>query len=124
MTGPAPRAARGAGRASPRVRSGNDDFFALSADLVDSAYWPATGARTSWGDAPLHECAHRQRPKAGGGTQWRAWATSHHLAVVPPTSPTSDTLEVHRRWEGAPMGHEELSKKKIEKRRVRGLDGQ
>ncbi|MFJ8670660.1 beta family protein [Streptomyces sp. NPDC093589] len=66
----------------PRVRSGNDDFFVLSADLVDSPYWPATGARTSWGDARLHECAHRQRPKAGGGTQWRAWATSHHLAVV------------------------------------------
>ncbi|MFB7587379.1 beta family protein [Streptomyces sp. NPDC056169] len=66
----------------PRVRSGNDDFFVLSADLVDSPHWPATGARTSWGDARLKECAHRQRPKAGGGTEWRAWATSHHLAVV------------------------------------------
>ncbi|MET9320761.1 hypothetical protein ABZX75_11325 [Streptomyces sp. NPDC003038] len=66
----------------PRVRSGNDDFFTLSADLVASAYWPATGARTSWGDARLNECAMRQRSKAGGGTEWRAWATSHHLAVV------------------------------------------
>lgn len=66
----------------PRVRSGNDDFFVLSADLVDSPHWPATGARTSWGDARLKECANRQRSKAGGGTQWRAWATSHHLAVV------------------------------------------
>ncbi len=66
----------------PRVRSGNDDFFTLSADLVASPYWPATGARTSWGDARLNECAMRQRPKAGGGTEWRAWATSHHLAVV------------------------------------------
>ncbi|MEU5985058.1 beta family protein [Streptomyces sp. NPDC047434] len=66
----------------PRVRSGNDDFFVLSADLVNSPHWPATGARTSWGDARLKECANRQRPKAGGGTEWRAWATSHHLAVV------------------------------------------
>ncbi|MCX5273744.1 beta family protein [Streptomyces virginiae] len=66
----------------PRVRAGNDDFFTLSADLVDSSYWPVTGARTSWGDARLKECAERQRPKAGGGTEWRAWATSHHLAVV------------------------------------------
>ncbi|MFI9581926.1 beta family protein [Streptomyces sp. NPDC052236] len=66
----------------PRVRSGNDDFFTLSRDLVSSPHWPATGPRTSWGDARLHECANRQRLKAGGGTQWRAWATSHHLAVV------------------------------------------
>ncbi|MCM9081843.1 beta family protein [Streptomyces spororaveus] len=66
----------------PRVRSGNDDFFTLSADLVASPYWPTTGARTSWGDARLSECAMRQRSKAGGGTEWRAWATSHHLAVV------------------------------------------
>ncbi|MEW2471766.1 hypothetical protein AB0919_43405 [Streptomyces sp. NPDC046994] len=66
----------------PRLRSGNDDFFTLSQDLVNSPYWPATGAATSWGDARLHECAQRQRQKAGGGTEWRAWATSHHLAVV------------------------------------------
>ncbi|MFG2619475.1 beta family protein [Streptomyces sp. NPDC048507] len=66
----------------PRVRSGNDDFFALSADLVGSAHWPAAGARTSWGDARLEECATRQRARAGGGTQWRAWGTSHHLAVA------------------------------------------
>ncbi|MFF4246950.1 beta family protein [Streptomyces sp. NPDC001822] len=66
----------------PRVSPGNDDFFTLSRDLVSSPHWPATGPRTSWGDARLHECAHRQRAKAGGGTQWRAWATSHHLAMV------------------------------------------
>lgn len=66
----------------PRVRPGNDDFFTLSRDLVSSPHWPATGPRTCWGDARLHECANRQRLKAGGGTQWRAWATSHHVAVV------------------------------------------
>lgn len=66
----------------PRVRPGNDDFFTLSQDLVNSPHWPVTGAATSWGDARLQECAQRKRPKAGGGTEWRAWATSHHLAVV------------------------------------------
>ncbi|MBW5420974.1 hypothetical protein GKQ77_05225 [Streptomyces sp. BG9H] len=66
----------------PRVRQGNDDFFCLSEDLVNSPYWPVTGAATSWGDARLEDCAQRKRQKAGGGTEWRAWATSHHLAVV------------------------------------------
>ncbi|MFF8568996.1 hypothetical protein ACF06N_29065 [Streptomyces albidoflavus] len=66
----------------PKVKAGNDDFFDLSADLVSSPYWPATGAATSWGDERLEECAVRRRDKAGGATQWRAWATSHHLAVV------------------------------------------
>ncbi|MBZ4017089.1 beta family protein [Streptomyces purpurogeneiscleroticus] len=65
-----------------KVRPGNDDFFVLSSDLVDSPYWPSTGADTSWGDARVLECAQRKRPKAGGGTEWRAWATSHHMAVV------------------------------------------
>ncbi|MEU6114635.1 beta family protein [Streptomyces sp. NPDC047117] len=65
-----------------KVRPGNDDFFVLSRDLVESPYWPSTGGATSWGDARVLECAQRQRAKAGGGTEWRAWATSHHLAVV------------------------------------------
>nr|WP_323754905.1 hypothetical protein [Streptomyces albidoflavus] len=34
------------------------------------------------GDERLEDCAVRRRDKAGGATQWRAWATSHHLAVV------------------------------------------
>ncbi|MFC7264139.1 beta family protein [Streptomyces lutosisoli] len=66
----------------PRLRTGNDDFFILSQDLVNSPHWPATGAATSWGDERLAECAQRKRRKAGGGTEWRAWGTSHHLAVV------------------------------------------
>ncbi|MFD6043267.1 hypothetical protein ACFWG7_18390 [Streptomyces koyangensis] len=66
----------------PKVKAGNDDFFDLSADLVSSPYWPATGADTSWGDERLEDCAVGRRDKAGGATQWRAWATSHHLAVV------------------------------------------
>ncbi len=66
----------------PRIRAGNDDFFVLSEDLVASPYWPTAGSGTSWGDQQVLECARRRRPKAGGGTEWRAWATSHHLAVV------------------------------------------
>ncbi|MFE2704522.1 beta family protein [Streptomyces mirabilis] len=66
----------------PRLRPGNDDFFVLSEDLVNSPHWPPTGESTSWGDARLAECAQRRRSKGGGGTEWRAWATSHHLAVV------------------------------------------
>ncbi|RII15780.1 hypothetical protein DSC45_18270 [Streptomyces sp. YIM 130001] len=66
-----------------KVREGsNDDFFDLSKDLVNSPYWPASGAATSWGDKSLQDCAQRRRRKAGGATEWRAWATSHHLAVV------------------------------------------
>ncbi|MFE2359104.1 hypothetical protein [Streptomyces parvulus] len=66
----------------PRLRTGNDDFFILSHDLVNSSHWPATGAATSWGDERLAECAQLKRRKAGGGKEWRAWGTSHHLAVV------------------------------------------
>ncbi|MGW8400860.1 beta family protein [Streptomyces lydicus] len=66
----------------PKVKAGNDDFFDLSKDLVNSPYWPAAGAATSWGDARLQDCAQGRREKAGGATEWRAWATSHHLAVV------------------------------------------
>ncbi|MEU8954519.1 hypothetical protein AB0C93_09455 [Streptomyces sp. NPDC048518] len=65
-----------------KLREGNDAFFDLSKDLVDSPYWPASGAATSWGDERLQDCAQRRREKAGGATEWRAWATSHHLAVV------------------------------------------
>ncbi|GHJ35992.1 hypothetical protein Sm713_16010 [Streptomyces sp. TS71-3] len=57
-----------------KVRPGNDDFFVLSSDLVDSLYWSSAGAATSWGDARVLECAQRRRAEAGGGTEWRVWA--------------------------------------------------
>ncbi|RMI37162.1 beta family protein [Streptomyces triticirhizae] len=61
---------------------GNDDFFTISRDLLESEHWPARGAATSWGDAQLARCARGERAKAGNATEWRAWATSHHLAVT------------------------------------------
>jgi len=65
-----------------RQRPGNDDFFTICRHLVGSPYWPAHGAAASWGDAHIDLCARGARSKAGGPTEWRAWATSHHLAVV------------------------------------------
>ncbi|MEU6734349.1 hypothetical protein ABZ929_14280 [Streptomyces physcomitrii] len=65
-----------------KASTGNDAFFDLSEALVNSPYWPEAGAATSWGDESLQDCARRRRAKAGGATQWRAWATSHHMAVV------------------------------------------
>jgi hypothetical protein len=61
---------------------GNDGFFTLCEDLLQSEYWPDRGESLSWGDSQLAICARRQRPKAGRPADWRAWATSHHLAVV------------------------------------------
>ena len=49
--------------------------------LVDSAQWPAAGARFSWGDA---EIARRSRtaPGPGSSASWMSWSTSHHVAHV------------------------------------------
>ncbi|MDX3849542.1 beta family protein [Streptomyces sp. AK02-01A] len=63
-------------------RPGNDDFFALCAHLLESDHWAAQGEATSWGDQQFALCAHGHRAKAGAASEWRAWATSHHLAVV------------------------------------------
>ncbi|OEU90724.1 hypothetical protein DB35_02075 [Streptomyces abyssalis] len=67
---------------APQTLPGNDDFFVIARELLRSEYWPARGEATSWGDAELARCARGQRAKAGGGAEWRAWATSHHLAVT------------------------------------------
>ncbi|WP_225796341.1 beta family protein [Streptomyces aculeolatus] len=61
---------------------GNDGFFALCEDLLHSGLWPVHGESVSWGDEQLAVCARRLRRKAGRPADWRAWATSHHLAVV------------------------------------------
>ncbi|NUV73720.1 beta family protein [Streptomyces fungicidicus] len=66
----------------PKEKAGNDDFFDLSADLVSSPLLARRRSRHLLGDERLEDCAVRRRDKAGGATQWRAWATSHHLAVV------------------------------------------
>jgi len=60
---------------------GNDSFYDLCQTLISSAHWPAEGPDYSWGDSELARCAGRQRGP-GSAMQWRAWATSHHLAHV------------------------------------------
>jgi len=68
------RWARRGGRSDDRCHD-------LCRTLVDSAQWPAAGARFSWGDA---EIARRARAAPGGGSSasWMAWSTSHHIAHV------------------------------------------
>lgn len=65
----------------PRESSGNASFFDLCANLVGSDHWPDEGREHCWGDAQL---ALRAVGAKGPGTamNWRAWATSHHLAFV------------------------------------------
>lgn len=65
-----------------RQLPGNDDFFTVCRDLLRSDSWPVHGETLSWGDARIAQCARWGRPKAGTATDWRAWATSHHLAVT------------------------------------------
>ncbi|MGW7269765.1 beta family protein [Streptomyces sp. NPDC054864] len=65
-----------------RRQGSNDDFFSLCERLTTSRHWPRHGATTSWGDQQIFLCARRMRSTAGNATLWRAWATSHHLAVV------------------------------------------
>ncbi|WP_190232743.1 beta family protein [Streptomyces avicenniae] len=77
-------------RVARRRLPGNDDFFTIARDLLRSEHWPPRGEDTSWGDGELARCARRERPKAGNGTDWRAWTTSHHLAVVTDSLRTMD----------------------------------
>ena len=60
---------------------GDDRCHALCRALVDSAHWPARGARFSWGDAEIARRA-RSAPGPGSAASWIAWSTSHHLAHV------------------------------------------
>ncbi|TDU03299.1 T4 beta protein [Streptomyces sp. 846.5] len=59
----------------------NDEFYDLCELLLGSPAWPPTAMPLSWGD---REFALRAgtRPGPGAGREWRAWATSHHLAHV------------------------------------------
>lgn len=62
-------------------RRGDDRCQHLCRTLVESAHWPAIGARFSWGDA---EIARRSRtaPGPGSSASWMSWSTSHHIAHV------------------------------------------
>ena len=67
------------GRAnSPR---GNYDFHDICAAAASATPSPLSQAGFSWGDTEIRRCSVGQGGP-GGGTQWRAWATSHHLALV------------------------------------------
>jgi hypothetical protein len=59
----------------------DDRCHDLCRTLVDSAQWPSTGARFSWGDAQI---ARQARSARGGGSSasWIGWSTSHHIAHV------------------------------------------
>src|SRR5690349_20566558 len=59
----------------------DDPCHDLCRTLIDSAQWPAAGARFSWGDAQI---ARQARSARGGGSSanWIAWSTSHHIAHV------------------------------------------
>jgi len=63
------------------VLPGNESMRTLCDRVVQSAAWPATGAGYSWGDSEIARLS-RNEGGAGTATQWRAWGTSHHLAVV------------------------------------------
>jgi hypothetical protein len=66
----------------PKDRSGGHSrFFDLCNALVQSPHWPQQGGKFSWGDERI-EAAAQGRGSRGGGWQWRAYSTSHHLAAV------------------------------------------
>lgn len=62
-----------------RALPGNESFFTLCGRVVASPAW--TGHGHCWGDAQVQRCS----TSAGGPgrpVEWRAYSTSHHLAVV------------------------------------------
>lgn len=67
-------------RWSPNV-SGSHAMYDLCEHLVRANHWPPEGAAYSWGDAEIDQRAKRAAGP-GNPADWRAWATSHHLAYV------------------------------------------
>ena len=68
-------------KGSTRSPRGNYDFHDLCNQVAASTPNPLRPAGFSWGDTEIRRCATGVGGP-GGGTQWRAWATSHHLAEV------------------------------------------
>ncbi|MDA2806638.1 beta family protein [Nocardiopsis suaedae] len=62
-----------------RPREVKGIFRSICEDLVASDIWP--GPDFSWGDRWIHDCA-TGRGGTGSPTEWRAVATSHHIATV------------------------------------------
>ncbi|GIH20705.1 beta family protein [Rugosimonospora africana] len=65
----------------PQDPIGRPAMYDLCKALVASDHWAAAGRGFSWGD---HQIAARAEGVGGPGNaaNWRAWATSHHLAKV------------------------------------------
>lgn len=60
---------------------GNQAFFTVCSDVVNSTHWPARGAAYSAGDREIERCAQRLRG-AGTATYWLEYSSSHHTAHV------------------------------------------
>jgi hypothetical protein len=60
---------------------GMNTFHDLCRDVLSSAHWPPQGSSLSWGDEQI-ELRAKVRSKPGNAAMWRAFGTSHHLAVV------------------------------------------
>lgn len=60
---------------------GNRTIFKIADQLRGETPSVLERADFSWGDGELHRCAD-STGGPGGGKEWKAWATSHHLATV------------------------------------------
>jgi hypothetical protein len=60
---------------------GNKTFFKIAEQLRGETPPIMEPATFSWGDGELRRCAD-STGGPGGGKEWKAWSTSHHLAAV------------------------------------------
>lgn len=60
---------------------GNQTMFKIAAQLRDESPSVLESSTFSWGDNEFHRLA-KSDGGPGGGREWKAWATSHHLATV------------------------------------------
>ncbi|MFD0884118.1 beta family protein [Streptosporangium algeriense] len=58
---------------------GNERFYEICSKVIGALDW--VGEDYSWGDGKIAQCAERASGP-GNATKWRAYGTSHHLAVV------------------------------------------
>jgi hypothetical protein len=66
----------------PRSATGAlSTFRDLCQAVISSGHWPELGGEFSWGDKQIEEIA-RRHGGPGDATLWRAFGTSHHMAVV------------------------------------------
>jgi hypothetical protein len=72
------------GEATPRKKdkekkaTPSEQYPLLAQSIIEHKAW--CGPKFSWGDGYIQKCANREC--VGGGREWRAVGTSHHLAFV------------------------------------------